>query len=110
MILRFQNIFGVRLFRVGRFQAELWLCPRGEKIPEHAHDKMDSRITFLGGAMIFTRDKKSIPLDWRRIGRSFKVRAGQAHGAEVTGRFGLFLNLERWTTAPSSAATDFRKL
>lgn len=79
----------------------------GENLPVHAHPNMESRIVFLGGRMLFTRDARTIPLGFTKILRSFVVKAGQAHGAIVTGRFGMFLNLEKWLIKPTSAAHDF---
>ena len=110
LFLQFERARGVRLWRRGHSQAELWYCPRGYTIPEHVHDEMASRITFLGGRMLFRRDDRTLHLDWRRLFRTFTVARGQRHGATVTGRFGLFLNHETWlTTTPTSASHDFRR-
>lgn len=110
MITRFQRSIGIKLFRFGKTQAELWFCPKGEQLPNHKHEKMRSRIMFVGGGMLFTRDDKTITLGIRQTFRTFKVAAGQAHSAVVTGLCGIFLNCETWTEQPTSAAHDFVRL
>lgn len=112
MILKFQRSTGVRLWRAGRRQWELWLCPRGEVIPGHTHERMDARIFFLGGGMIFRVWREG---GWRErvmglwsVGKGFLIRAGEVHGAVVTGWFGLFLVSEIWSCEPTSAVVDFR--
>jgi len=37
---------------------------------------------------------------------AYKVEPRMKHGATVTGLFGLFINLEKWTGPKTSAATD----
>jgi quercetin dioxygenase-like cupin family protein len=110
MFIRFQRSLGIRIFRFGKVQAELWLCPKGERLPAHRHAKMESRITFVAGRMLFTRDDRTIPLGLGQTLRTFKVAAGQAHSAIVTGLFGIFLNVESWTERPTSAAHDFIRI
>lgn len=44
---------------------------------------------------------------WYDFGRRFKIPAGTIHGAYIIGRFCLFLNWEKWTGKPTSAAVDF---
>lgn len=106
MFIRFQNCLGLKLFRFRKWQVELWWCPRGEQLPTHSHPSMESRILFLAGSMIFTREEQTIILGAWDIFRNFRIKAGQNHSAEVVGPFGLFLNIETWTTEPTSAAHD----
>ena len=107
MKIRFRRITGFRLFRWGRRQLEVWFCPRGEMIPAHWHDHCDSRLTFLGGGMLWEFNGRRKLCGWRQIGLTKKIPKGETHAALVTGRFGLFLNWETWDCDPSSAATDF---
>lgn len=108
-MIRFQNCRGVRLFRLGSWQAEVWYCPAGEVIPPHHHEHIDSRIVYLAGQMIFVRDSAvKLMSRWRDRFKFLRVRPNQLHYAAVTGRFGLFLNLEHWTGKPTSAAVDFQ--
>ena len=107
MITRFQRCLGVRLLRLGRWQVELWLCPRGEVIPPHTHQYFDGRLVFLAGSMLWTLAGQTREVGWRDVLRCWRVPAGTNHGATVTGRFGVFLNIEQWQGVPSSAATDF---
>lgn len=107
MITRFNRCLGFRLLRVLRWQVELWWCPAGEVIPTHVHSQFDGRLVFLGGSMRWAMDGRARNLSWSDVGRSWRVPAGVRHGAEVTGWFGLFLNIEAWSGQPTSAAVDF---
>lgn len=107
MITRFQRCLGIRLFRLGRWQAELWLCPRGQVIPPHTHRYFQGRLVFVAGRMEWTLEGRTRDVGWRDVLRSWPVPAGANHGAVVTGWFGVFLNIERWQGRPTSAATDF---
>jgi hypothetical protein len=73
----------------------------------HWHADFSGRLVFLGGRMRWRVADRSRLLTWRDLGRNWRVDHHVLHGAEVIGRFGLFLNLERWTSEPTSAATDF---
>lgn len=73
----------------------------------HTHEHMDSRIIFVAGRMVFRKEARAILLNYRHTFRSFRILAKQLHGAVVTGRFGIFINLELWDATPTSAAHDF---
>jgi hypothetical protein len=105
--MKFQRCRGFKLFRFGRYQAELWYCPAGEIIPRHTHPNIASRIMFLAGKMVFERDWNYLFLDWTQALRTFKVEPSQPHSARVLGKFGLFINFETWTGRPTSAAIDY---
>lgn len=118
-MIRFQNCRGFRLFKFGCHQAELWICPKGEVIPTHTHPNVVSRIVGLFGRMRWTVGDRTRNITgcFRRRetnGRlalaAMKVGAETPHGATITGRLGIFLNLEQWIngTSPTSAATDFQ--
>jgi len=97
---------GLRIPLPGRWQAELWLAPRGCVIPPHVHPRIDSRLVFLGGGMRWWLGHRFVDLGWRDALKAWRVPAYQTHGAETTGPFGLFLNLERWMGPKTSAAEN----
>lgn len=107
MITRFHRCVGFRLLRLLRWQVELWCCPAGEIIPPHVHSQFDGRLVFLGGSMRWTLGDRVRDLSWSDFGKSWSVPVGTVHGARVLGRFGIFLNIERWSGEPTSAAEDF---
>lgn len=111
LIHRRFNCTGLRIPLPGAWQLELWWCPRGAVIPMHRHPHVESVLVFLGGEMLWNREWS----DGKGLGRTFRARdflrafdvsSDCAHGAKVTGRFGLFANLERWTGPKTSAAID----
>lgn len=106
MITRFQRCTGIRLFRLFRWQLEVWLCPAGEVIPSHSHAQFDSRIIHLFGTMRWIMGGKSKHVTSYHCGWSKPVPAGVKHAA-IALSFSVFANLERWTSNPTSAATDF---
>lgn len=106
MISRFQRCVGFRLFRLFRWQLEIWCCPKGEVIPLHVHEHCDSRITHWVGNVEWMMGDKRRTLSINNIGWTRHVPAGAVHGAKVHS-FSIFTNLEKWTGRPSSAAEDF---
>lgn len=105
---RHNRCFGLVLFRVGRYQAELFYCPHGEEIEPHIHQKVDSTLVILGGGMDGRIGERHGIVGWQDFLRRFHVPAGTVHSAKITGWFCLFLNFERWTGTPTSAAIDFK--
>lgn len=106
MIERFGRVLGIKLFRIGNRQAELWFCPRGEAIPMHIHKHIISKIVFLGGRMRWAGMGRIKELGFRNIFKSWTIPANDSHGAVVTGKFGIFLNWEIWDGKISSASKD----
>ena len=106
MISRFQRCVGFRLFRLFRWQLEIWCRPKGEVIPLHVHEHCDSRITHWVGNVEWMMGDKRRTLSINNIGWTRHVPAGAVHGAKVHS-FSIFTNLEKWTGRPSSAAEDF---
>lgn len=103
---RHLNNFGFKLCAFGNAQVELWIC--FSDIPPHYHASMDSRIVWLLGSMSGTRANRTKRFGWRDTLRSFKVPAGVYHHATCS-PFAVFLNIEKWTTQPTSAAVDFHE-
>lgn len=108
MIERFGRIVGLKLFRFRNRQVELWFCPKGERIPLHFHEAIDSHLVFLFGRMFWTSDGRSKELSWRNFLFNWIIPANVAHGAVVTGLCGVFMNIEKWTAEPTSAAKDIK--
>jgi hypothetical protein len=105
----FEHRFGCTGLKIplpGRWQAELWLAPSGCEIPDHTHPHIQSHLMFLAGAMVWRMAGRMKRCGWRETFRVFRVPPGCIHGATTLGRFGLFLNVERWTGPKSSAARD----
>lgn len=95
---------GITLFRSGRLQIELWLCL--EDVEPHVHHQIDSTIIWIGGRMLGTIGGRSKELGWRQLGHRYAIPAKVKHSAKIH-TFGLFANIERWKTDPTSAAIDF---
>jgi quercetin dioxygenase-like cupin family protein len=96
---------GVRLFRLGRWRAELWLVPTGVNIPDHEHRHLNAWLMLIGGTMTWRRWGKSRRL--RAPAPPFYVPAGVMHGAQAHQR-SAFITLEHWLrgTPVTSAAED----
>ena len=113
-----QHIFKCTGFTIplpGRYQLEIWWCPRGAEIPVHVHLNVSSWIWMVAGRMRWIVNHKerevSGPLRHRNSNHhlalsAYKVPPRMPHGATVTGLFGLFINFERWNGPKASAATD----
>ena len=104
MIHRRGKSIGVTLFKWNRCQVELWLCLGC--VEPHVHKQIDSTILWLGGSMLGTIGERSKELCWRQIFHRYSVPAGTSHSAQVHS-FGLFANIELWSSEPTSAAIDF---
>lgn len=108
MILRYQRCRGLRLWRWGRVQLEVWWYPRDEVIPMHCHDEFDSWICHLWGVARWRRGRRERLMRCWDIGYARPVAAGEEHGA-MSYTWGMFLNVQRWKhDRPTSASVDFR--
>ena len=103
-LIKFNGVTGMRLLRIGRYQVELWWCPKGVKIPYHVHNLCDSWIIHLFGKTLWSmmdRCKIVTLPGWNRV-----IPAGVPHALQAL-TFCAFLNVETWTSIPSSASVDF---
>lgn len=108
MIERHNGCVGLKLFRLGKRQLELWFCPRHEIIESHSHKHIDSTLIFLWGRILGTIGNKTGIVSYRDTFRRFPIPAGVKHSAIVQSTFCLFLNWEKWKTGNvTSAAIDF---
>ncbi len=111
LISRYGPCVGVKLWKWNNFQVELWLCPKGYKIPKHSHDLQDIELTYLFGNAHFFR-KVGTRVDHfhatqMKFGRTFSLPKGTLHWFEVSDKPLVFLSREKWTTKPTSASQDF---
>ena len=109
MIQRKHGCSGIRIFRIGRRQIELWFCPRGMVIPDHVHENIDVTLVILGGKMDGKIGDRSGRVGWSDMFRRFVVMANTVHSARIVGPFCLFASCEKWKDGVevTSAATDF---
>lgn len=105
MILRHGRCLGLRLFRLGRKQLEVWFAPKDERIESHVHRNMDSKIVLLVGRVWGTNGSKTGRV---HAFTSYLISAGTPHSA-YTLTACAFLNFETWMEqkAISSACIDF---
>ena len=115
MLTKFQRCRGLRLFRWGRFQIELWYCPAKELIPWHCHPNIKSTYVHLRGTVNWHKKfedsilSKEKLLTNRNFGFTYTLTENVYHAAYTFTPL-LFLNIERWACTPSSAAIDFKAL
>ena len=95
---------GIRLWKWGRFQIELWWFPQSEEIEPHVHKHIDSNIVLLYGVMSGNiGGQNGFPRTWK----GYPVPAGVIHSAKAYTNC-IFINIERWTSDDvTSAAVDF---
>lgn len=115
LISRYERALGIRLWRWGTFQIELWFAPAGYKIRPHSHPDEDIELVFLFGDAEFARQKwmqrpelfhATFP---RHFGRRFSIAAGCVHWFTVSESMLVFVNIERWRRTPTSAAEDLKE-
>lgn len=121
LIHRYEQALGIRLWRWGFFQIEIWVCAPGYRIKPHSHPDEDIELVFLFGDARFFRQQwisKVMPFPPeefhaqfpRHFGRRFSIRRGVVHWFEVSKHWLVFLNCERWTRKPTSAAEDLKPI
>ena len=99
--------FGVKLFKLGRIQAELWFCPSSSYIQPHKHPNIDSIFIHLLGKAEIQRDYQAKKLPWFTWFEHHRIASNQIHSAIVPrGSIFIFLNIEKWSCEPSSASKD----
>lgn len=108
MIERHNGCIGLKLFKLGSRQLEIWYAPKDEIVESHSHQHIDSTLVFLWGKIHGRIGDKSGIVSFSDSLRSFSIPAGVRHSATVLSRFCLFLNWEKWKTRNvTSAAIDF---
>lgn len=107
LVNKHNRCVAIKLFRFRRTLVELVYCPAGEVVEPHHHDHVDGTMIMLGGEIIGTIGDRTGFTGGCDFLRRFRIPRGVVHSCVVTGRFFLFLNIERWDCAPTSAAIDF---
>lgn len=110
-----QSCWGISLFQWNNFKLELWFCPPGFKIIPHSHNLQDIELMFLWGNAKFTRNKmlgdgnQSFMVEgFKHTFKRFTIDRGVLHWFEVSDKWLVFLNFERWICKPTSASIDFQ--
>lgn len=105
MILRHGRCLGLRLFRWGRKQLEVWFAPMDERIEGHCHTQFDSKIVLIFGRAWGWNGSKTGNLKKFKV---YDVPTQCWHSAYVFNSC-VFFNLETWTgdKPMSSACVDF---
>ena len=115
---RYQKCWGLTLWKWGQFKLELWICPKGYKIPAHSHDNQDIELLFLYGTALFARRlANKFFFDYvfatfpKHFGQRFTIPAGAEHYFEVSNKTLIFIGIERWKPGVkvTSASIDFQK-
>lgn len=116
------GLAGVRLYRSGPFQVELFLFPPGTKVPPHRHPHVDTIEMRVDGDFDFRvtvdgRMVSSIPLEFlhdrkdgrsRWWGRGVRVRPDTVHELEVGSTGACFLSLQHWLDRePTTVGEDW---
>lgn len=97
---------GFRLFKLGKYQVELWMCPCFEYIQPHSHPSIESKIVLLYGTLYGILNGRSGFLKWLKF---YTVKSTDVHSGQIGSRGCVFLNFQRWHTKPTSAAINFQQ-
>lgn len=99
------------IFRMGRYQVELYIIHPGFDIPPHSHPNMEVIAMTLGGGIVCgpAQTKFNVSSDFGRVA---KIKNGQWHGGDET-KSGIgfaILSFEKFLngTTPCSAAIQWR--
>ena len=99
---------GLRLFRWGNRQLELWWFPAGEVVEDHVHQFTSVWLFFVLGRVTFwsapTGTKRKVVT---RFGSMLTIPRGVAHGAQIN-RPSIFLTYEKWNEYPTTIAHDIK--
>ena len=94
-VSRVEDVTCILMYRRDQFQVQMFACPEGTIIPEHAHPNVDSFEVYVGGNIQLSLDGKHVyspsilfenkgPLKLAsRRGERVRVRPGQIHGATI---------------------------
>jgi hypothetical protein len=125
---RHESCIGLTLFRLWRWNVELWYCPKGYRIKPHSHPNEHIELMFIYGRTTFYRIIKwtthtvfgdvygdhvqHYKPKWYHVGRTFSVKPGIVHYFEVSDRPLIFINFATFTKGhkPTSASVDFKEV
>lgn len=97
---------GYRLFRLGHYQVELWVCPCFEYIEPHSHPEIESKVILLYGSLYGVLNGRSGFLRWLKF---YSIASTAVHSGQTGSQGCIFLNLQRWSSKPTSAAINFKR-
>jgi len=107
-----RTCYGLTLWRWNGLQVELWRCPPNFSVGEHVHTQFDGNIILLRGNVELCKRVngvvKSTDVHFRKLSiprntiHFFKAKSGARIAT-------WFVNIERWSAPPTSAAIDFIK-
>jgi hypothetical protein len=112
----FKSCVGFKLFRLGKYQLELWICPPHKRIELHKHPNEHTYLYFIKGVdtVIFKKDGlayREYKLKFPKVlSKIFYLSPSQYHGFEVGNKTLMFLNFQKWLIKPTSACEDFEPL
>lgn len=113
---RYGPCWGLRLFRLGKHQIELWFCPSGYQITPHCHPNLDIELFFIWGIKCYFEryklggQKDGIMVTFpKSFLKRFTIKNYHFHWFKVSKWPLVFINYERWIGAgkPLSASKDF---
>jgi hypothetical protein len=113
-LVRYEKAIGLSFPAIRNFKIEIWYLPKNYEIKPHSHPNIHLSIFFLFGNNIWFLKRKGERVcaklnKWWNIFRRFTVDQGNVHWFKNDGRFPLiFLNLERWSSKPTSASQDIK--
>lgn len=114
LIKRYESCIGLSLPAIGRWKIEFWYAAPGYSIRPHIHPREDIKLCLLFGHNVRFHRKKSGYLlgesflaRFKDIGKMFTINAWDEHSFEVSNWPLLFMNIEKWSVKPTSAAEDF---
>ena len=113
MLHKHDKCRGITLFRWFRLNIELWYCPPNYSIRMHRHAHFDGEVLLLV-ASCWVRKYSSKAPDTIRESDSlftwFSVPRNVVHWVDTKGSKWIptiFINVEKWTVKPTTAADDF---
>ena len=120
-VSKIEDVTAILLYRRDQFQVQMFACPEGTIIPEHAHPNVDSFEVYVGGSIqlslegrhvyppaILFENKGPLKLASRR-GERVRVRPNQIHGATIGAGGAVFLSIQHWLNGikPHCVAADY---
>jgi quercetin dioxygenase-like cupin family protein len=115
---KYEKCYGMTLYSIGRYRAELWFVAPNYEIIPHSHPEENIELMFLFGRTTFKRLVKMfykeryeyVKTRWKFFGKCFSVPAGTTHWFATTSWPLVFINFQTFLPGhkPKSAAQDFK--
>jgi hypothetical protein len=113
---RYESCVGLTLFRLFKYNIEIWYCPKEYEIVPHSHPEEDIELMYIFGKTTFFRQCYSgapiLSVIPRMPFKCHSVPAGYIHWFKVSKTFPLiFINIAKFRRGfkPKSASVDFKK-